>query len=244
MKEPIYIAKRHRAFILALLSLMLLLACSLLPRQEAPEQANAFATRTPFPTFTATAPVEQYIPPPPTMTPIPPSPTPPPAPVEQAAPPEQPPTPEPTATDTPPPPTQPPPPPAAEEPAPPAEPPPPAEPVAGAHGVIGKISFRDGRNTYGVGEQVFVRIEVTNTGSGLLPFGILGLVPSTGSFQTSWSNDAFESGKPFTHEDGLAFPVAGTHKMWLSICFSSLEECQGPNGDWERFEPGLDVIVQ
>ena len=27
-------------------------------------------------------------------------------------------------------------------------------------------------------------------------------------------------------------------------CFSTKEECQGPNGNWVRFEPGLDVIVQ
>jgi hypothetical protein len=134
--------------------------------------------------------------------------------------------------------------PPAEDPPPPAEPAPPAEPVPGAHGVIGKISFRDGKNTFAVGEQVFVKIEVTNTNPGLLPFGILGLTPSIGSFQTSWSDDAFESGKTFTHEDGLPFSMPGTHKLWLSICFSSKEECQGPNGDWERFEPGLDVIVQ
>jgi hypothetical protein len=110
--------------------------------------------------------------------------------------------------------------------------------------VIGKISFRDGRNTYAVEEKVFVKIEATNTGPGLREFGVLGLTTSTGAFQTSWSSGTIASGDTFTHEDGLPFPSAGTHKMWLSICFSSKEICQGPDGDWERFEPGLDVIVQ
>jgi len=113
----------------------------------------------------------------------------------------------------------------------------------GAHGIIGKIEFRDGRNTYAVGEKVFVRIEARiPSGAGQVPFGILGLTPSTGSFQTSWSNGTIDG--VFTHEDGLAFPAPGTHKLWLSICFSSIDVCQGPDGDWERFEPGLDVIVQ
>jgi hypothetical protein len=88
-----------------------------------------------------------------------------------------------------------------------------------------------------------VRIEAKlPSGVGQVPFGILGLTPSTGSFQTSWSSGTIDG--TFTHEDGLAFPAPGTHKLWLSICFSSIDVCQGPDGDWERFEPGLDVIVQ
>jgi len=110
--------------------------------------------------------------------------------------------------------------------------------------VIGKITFRDGRNTYATGEKVFVKIEATNTAAGLLPFGILGLNTSTGGFQTSWSNGTIASGDTFRHEDGVAFPIPGNHKMWLSICYSSQQECQGPDGDWTRFEPGLDVVIQ
>jgi hypothetical protein len=109
---------------------------------------------------------------------------------------------------------------------------------------MAKITFRDGKNTYAVGEKVFVKIEATNVEGGIKPFGILGLTPSTGNFQTSWDNSQLEAGKTFNHEDGLAFSSPGTHKLWLSICFSSKEECQGPNGNWVRFEPGLDVIIQ
>lgn len=228
------------------LLMLTMLACSLLPLPpvlRSQEQAQTLPTRTPLPTFTPTAPfsVNISIPPTPTETPIPPPATDTPTPVPEI-PPTDTPVPEATSTDTPvPPPTEPPPPPGAPAP---TEPPPPAEPVAGAHGVIGKINFRDGRNTYAVGEKVFVRIEATNAGSGLLPFGVLGLATSTGAFQTSWSNSSIASGETFRHEDGLAFSSPGTHKLWLSICFSSEAACQGPDGDWEQFEPGLDVVVQ
>jgi hypothetical protein len=110
--------------------------------------------------------------------------------------------------------------------------------------VIGKLTFRDGRNTYGVGEKVFVNIEATNVESGQKQFGILGLTPSTGGFQTSWTDGTIDAGSPFRWEDGYAFSSPGNHKLWLSICFSSQSECQGPDGNWVRFEPGLDVIVQ
>jgi len=110
--------------------------------------------------------------------------------------------------------------------------------------VEGKISFRDGRNTYAVGEKVFVNIEAANLDSGLKSFGVLGLTPSTGGFQTSWTDGSIAAGETFRWEDGLSFPTPGTHKLWLSICFSTQSECQGPDGNWVRFEPGLDVIVQ
>ena len=229
------------------------LACSALPFQSAPEEAKLPPTRTPLPTFTPTVPIETSLSilPTPTNTPLPPPPTDTPAtggptalaaapPAESLAS-----APVPTDTPVPPPPTEPPPPPPAQAPAP-AEPPPPAAPAAPAaqNGVMAKISFRDGKNTYAVGEKVFVKIEATNVEGGIKPFGILGLTPSTGNFQTSWDNSQLEAGKTFTHEDGLAFSTPGTYKLWLSICFSTKEECQGPNGNWVRFEPGLDVIVQ
>ncbi len=231
---------------LSIILILTSLACSLLPSQfQAKEQSNSRPTRTPFPTFTPTAPMQISIPPTPTETPIPPPTEPPPPQPQEEAPPTDTPVPEePTATNTPePPPTEPPPPPPTEAPSP-AEPPPPPEPVAGAHGVLGTITFRDGRNTYAVGEKVFVIIEAKNMGTGLLPFGVLGLNTSTGAFQTSWSNGTIAAGDTFRHEDGLPFSAPGTHKLWLSICFSSQEVCQGADGDWERFEPGLDVIVQ
>jgi hypothetical protein len=227
------------------------LACALPSALRLSKEPTRRPTRTPLPTFTATSPLAVAIA---TATPVPqeaaPQPQPPAqenppaeAPAQPAPPPPPADTP-PPPTDTPaPPPTEPPPPPPTAPPAP-TQPPVPPKPAAGAHGILGEISFRDGKNTYGVGEKVFVRIKATNTGAGMIPFGVLGLTTSTGTFQTSWSSGNIETGKPFTHEDGLPFGAPGTHKMWLSICFSTKEICQGPSGDWERFEPGLDVIVK
>jgi hypothetical protein len=215
------------------------LACAVGPQSGAPKESAVNPTRTPLPTFTPTAAAEIVIPPTPTFTPVPlPTDTPLPPPTDAPAPP-----PEPTATFTPepPPPTQPPPPPAA----PPTEPPPAAPPAPAAqNGVDGKITFRDGRNTYGMGEKVFVKIEAANLEGGLKNFGYLGLTPSVGSFQTSWSSGSIAAGETFRWEDGLAFTAPGNHKLWLSICFSTEAECQGPNGNWVRFEPGLDVVIQ
>lgn len=225
--------------------ILLTVGCSLLsqlPFQQ--EEAELPPTRTPFPTFTPTTAVEQplALPPTPTESPISQPTTEPATPTLEPLPTDTP-LPEPTATETPepPPPTEPPPPaPAPTEPPP---PPPPPAPAAGANGVIGKIEFRDGRNTYAVGEKVFVRIEAsTESGAGQISFGILGLTASTGAFQTSWSSGTIDG--TFRHEDGMAFDTPGTHKLWLSICFSSIDVCQGADGNWERFEPGLDVVVQ
>jgi len=226
--------------------LLVSLACSSLPfRASSKDESSLPPTRTPLPTFTPTiqAEIAISIPPTPTNTPVPPSPT-----DTLVPPPTQPPAAEtvPTATPVPPPTQAPAAPPPAEAPPPTEAPPPPAAPAEpqAQNGVLAKISFRDGRNTYAVGEKVFVKIEATNVEGGIKPFGILGLTPDTGNFQTSWDNYQLEGGKPFTHEDGLAFTTPGNHKLWLSICFSTKDECQGPNGNWVRFEPGLDVIVQ
>jgi hypothetical protein len=216
------------------------LACSSLPRLGSSQEAAVRPTRTPLPTFTPTLSIREPLSILPTAT-VPPSSPPPidtPVPAPEIPPTDTPAPAEPTATEPPPPPppTEPPPPPA------PTEPPPPAP--SAQNGVEGKISFRDGRNTYAVGEKVFVIIEAKNVDSGLKSFAILGLTPSTGGFQTSWTNGSIAAGETFRWEDGVAFPAPGTHKLWLSICFSTEAECQGPDGNWVRFEPGLDVIVQ
>lgn len=106
------------------------------------------------------------------------------------------------------------------------------------------LTFRDGRNTYAVGEKVFVSIEVVNVTSEPVPFGILGLLTSTGQFQTSWDNGVIQPGQTFRHEDGLAFNAPGAYKLQLSICFNRKDACLSSDEGWKRFEPGLDVIVQ
>jgi hypothetical protein len=106
------------------------------------------------------------------------------------------------------------------------------------------ISFRDGRNTYAVGEKVFVNIRVTNVTPEPVPFGILGLLTSSGRFQTSWDNGVIQPSQTFSHEDGLAFDAPGVYKLQLSICFNRKEACLSSDEGWKRFEPGLEVVVQ
>lgn len=119
------------------------------------------------------------------------------------------------------------------------------EPPPGAQkGVIAKLALRDSKNTFAIGEKVIVKIEATNVEGGVKPIGILGLMPDSGDFQTIGDNSQIEAGKPLTYEDDLVFSTPGQHRLWLSICFSSKVECQGANGDWVRFEPGLELMVQ
>jgi hypothetical protein len=106
------------------------------------------------------------------------------------------------------------------------------------------LTFRDGRNTYAVGEKVFARIEVTNLTNEPVPFGILGLLTSTGQFQTSWDNGVIQPAQVFRHEDGLAFNAPGVYKLQLSICFNPKDACMSSDVGWARFEPGLEVVVQ
>jgi hypothetical protein len=106
------------------------------------------------------------------------------------------------------------------------------------------ITFRDGRNTYAVGEKVFVSIQVTNLINEPVSFGILGLLDNTGRFQTSWDNGVIPAGQTFRHEDGLAFAAPGGYRLQLSICFNRKDACLTSNEGWKRFEPGLDVTVQ
>ncbi|HXV43897.1 MAG TPA: hypothetical protein VEC96_12600 [Anaerolineae bacterium] len=106
------------------------------------------------------------------------------------------------------------------------------------------LGFRDGRSTYAVGEKVFVSIQVTNVTGEPVPFGILGLLTSTGQFQTSWDNGVIQPGQTFSHEDSLAFNTPGEYKLQLSICFNRKDACLISDEGWKRFEPGLEVTVQ
>ena len=114
----------------------------------------------------------------------------------------------------------------------------------GAHGVIGKITLREPRDSYGVGEQIFVKIEVINQSGGMVSFGVLGLTGSDGQFHTTYTEHGVDPGGTFNWEDGTSFSSPGSQTMWLSICFSSLADCGGSEGDWERFEPGINITVQ
>jgi hypothetical protein len=232
-----------RSILLACCTLLIMssVACALTDLLGGEAEPVAFVTPTSYPTFTPTQPVQATLPPP-TDTPPAPTDTPAPPPTDTPVPP--PPEPAPTDTAVPEPTAAPPPPPTEAPPPPPEEPPPPAEPEAGPHGVIGKITLRDGRDTYAAGEQVFVKIELINKSAGTVPFGVLGLTSSNGDFHTTYTDHQVDIGSTFQWEDGMAFPAPGSYTMWLSVCFSARSVCEGGSGDWERFEPGIPITIQ
>jgi hypothetical protein len=122
------------------------------------------------------------------------------------------------------------------------------EPQVGAHGVIGKLTLRDPKAAYGVGEQVFFTFEVTNPSGKDVPFGILGL-KSDGNvqFQTSWTSDVYNHVFPangvFKHDDNIKFGAPGTYTVKLAVCFNTYNNCAGGAPDWEEFAPGVVVTV-
>lgn len=118
--------------------------------------------------------------------------------------------------------------------------------VTGPESVRVKFGLRENKTTYAVGERIFTRIEVTNVTTERVLFGILGLLTSTGQFQTSWSNGSIEAGQTFRHEDGLVFQTAGRYTIQLSMCFARKDACVSGQAEdsWTRFKPVLEVQVQ
>jgi hypothetical protein len=103
--------------------------------------------------------------------------------------------------------------------------------------------LRDSRTGYAAGERIFFRLAVTNQTNAPVSFGILGLLANTGYFQTSWDNGVIQPGQTFRHEDGLSFSSAGNYQVQLSVCYSTKPNCMGPDGDWVRYEPKVNVTV-
>jgi hypothetical protein len=118
--------------------------------------------------------------------------------------------------------------------------------VTGPESVQVSFGLREQRITYTVGERIFVRIAVTNISSDPIQFGILGLLASTGQFQTSWSNGSINPGQTFRHEDGLAFNAPGRYTVQLSMCFARKDACTSGKAEdsWVRFKPAVEVQVQ
>ena len=84
------------------------------------------------------------------------------------------------------------------------------------------------------------------SGDSTLAYGILGVAASTGQFQSSWSGEGLRlnRGKALTWEDKIALSGSGTHSLILSMCFSTFEVCQTPEGDWENISAPVMVTVR
>lgn len=102
-------------------------------------------------------------------------------------------------------------------------------------------------------ERICFRETIFNHTSQTVTYGILGVQATNLSggphqFQTSWRGDlsvAPNSTGPTGGgwEDGMFMEQAGTYRLTLTICYSNVDTCLGPSGDWETLTSGINVTV-
>jgi hypothetical protein len=107
-----------------------------------------------------------------------------------------------------------------------------------------ELHLSQARSSYAVGEDVGVKMAVTNQSRDPVSFGILGILTNTGHFQTSWDNGLIQPGQTFRHQDSLTFDRPGRYTLQLSICLARRQDCLGTDQNWIRFEPALELVVQ
>jgi cytoskeletal protein RodZ len=120
----------------------------------------------------------------------------------------------------------------------------PAAPAAGggAHGVQGMLELTDKKSVYKSGEDVWFHFVATNKKDVAIPYGILGVKATTGQFQSSWSGALrINGGEALDWKDKININGTGDQALFLSMCFSKVDVCQGPNGDWENIAGPVPV---
>lgn len=129
----------------------------------------------------------------------------------------------------------------------------PAQPAApasantggGAHGVVGMLELTDKKSEYNVGEDVWFHFVAKNQKEVAIPYGILGVKASTGQFQSSWSGALrLDAGESLDWKDKINLNGAGDQQLFLSMCFSKVDVCQGANGDWENIAGPVPVKLK
>jgi hypothetical protein len=63
-------------------------------------------------------------------------------------------------------------------------------------------------------------------------------------FHTSWTGWVMDPGQTVSWSDTVAIGTSGSYKLQLSICYSSVETCQGSGGDWELAASPVDITVR
>ncbi len=106
------------------------------------------------------------------------------------------------------------------------------------------LSLRRGRQSYAVGERVFITLAVTNHQQAPLTFGLADLVVDNGYAQTVWDRGRIPPGETLRHEDGLAFDRPGRYRINLSLCLSEPAACLETVERWQNFEPSVEVTVR
>lgn len=123
--------------------------------------------------------------------------------------------------------------------------------MVGQHGTSTLFYVLDPKPEYKNGTSFKVRVQVKNTTSSTMLFGILGINLPTQDRQQDFIS--VRSGKyeeiPANGEivsDVKVVPVRigqvrGPATMTLSMCFSKNEACQQPGADWEVIAPPITV---
>ncbi|MEJ2148436.1 MAG: hypothetical protein P8Z40_03040 [Chloroflexota bacterium] len=122
--------------------------------------------------------------------------------------------------------------------------------TAPASGRLSNVSFTVTNPTVNPDEGIIFNFSLTNASpTEELPLGIVGVVvyDSNGNnvhFHTSWTGWVMEPGKTENWTDTVAIGTSGSYKLQLSICYSSVEACQGTSGEWELAAPPVDIVVR
>ncbi len=129
-------------------------------------------------------------------------------------------------------------------------------PVVGSRGLSGQLTLCNPKTAYATGERVCFVEKIVNTTSGLIKYGVLGVLAANLSggpsqFQTSWSGDLWiDPGctGPTDHcggawEDGVRLNTPGAYRLSLQICYSPLNVCTTPEGEWETISTGINITV-
>jgi hypothetical protein len=117
-------------------------------------------------------------------------------------------------------------------------------------GRLSNVSFSVTNPTVSPNEGIIFNFSLTNASpTEELPLGIVGVVlfDSSGNnvhFHTSWTGWVMEPGQTVSWSDTLAIGTSGSYKLQLSICYSSIEVCQGSGGDWQLMAQPVDIVVR
>jgi hypothetical protein len=132
--------------------------------------------------------------------------------------------------------------------------PPTAQPQSGAQpvattppkpaGLEVQLSTPNSRTSYRSGETITFQIVLTNRMAQPLSFGLVGLLLSTGHFQISTYDLTLAVNQTFQRQASLSINKPGTYTIRVATCSSPRASCVGPDGEWERREPTLKIVIQ
>lgn len=122
-------------------------------------------------------------------------------------------------------------------------------PTAASNSKLTNVQFAVENPTVAANSAIWFTFALTNaSASSNLQLGKVGVVVlSNGAnvhFHTSWTGWVLNASQQQSHRDSVTIGTAGTYQLQLSICFSSVEACEGTGGDWQQMASPITVTVQ